>query len=83
MKLTRSARKRLLVVSACGLAISSWFLTVGSSMLKLHGKGYCVFAVNIPFSHKFVVLPPLAVAALTAAMFVSGGIFTHLAARTE
>jgi hypothetical protein len=52
-------------------------------MLKLHGKGYRVLAVNIPFSHKFVVLPPLAVAALTAAIFVSGGIFTLLAARTE
>ena len=83
MELTRSARKRLLVVSACGFAISSWVLTFGSSMLKLHGKGYCVWAVNMPFSHNFVVLPPLAVAALTAAMFVSGGIFTLLATRTE
>ncbi len=83
MKLARSARKRLLVVSACGLTISSWVLTFGSSMVKLHGKGYCVLAVDIPFSHNFVVLPPLAVAALTAAMFVSGGILTLLAIRAE
>jgi hypothetical protein len=85
MKLTRSARKRLLVVSACGLAILSWFLSFGSSMVKLHGRGYCVWGVNIPFSHGFAVLPPLGVAALAAGMFVSAGtfFFTVVATRSE
>ena len=73
MKLTRSARtrKRLLVVSVCGSAILSRVLSFGSSMLKVHGKGYCVWSVNIPFSNSFVVLPPLGVATLAAGMFVS------------
>ena len=85
MKLTRSARKRLLLVSVCGSAILSWVLSFGSSMLKVHGKGCCVFAVNIPFSHSFVVLPLLGVATLAAGMFVSAGtfFFTLLATRSE
>jgi hypothetical protein len=54
-------------------------------MLKVHGKGCCVFAVNIPFSHSFVVLPLLGVATLAAGMFVSAGtfFFTLLATRSE
>lgn len=60
-----------------------WLLTFGSSMALVHGKGYCVWGVNTPFTDRFILLPPLGVAALNLGMFASAVTFFFTSLRQE
>jgi hypothetical protein len=82
--MTRALRRRLLVLNVSVFAVSWWIGTFGSSMVKLHGKSYCVWSVSIPFTYRFIVLPPFGILILVLTMVTSAvGLFFILVTTNE